>query len=259
VTGIFVYAGNQWITLRDETLPGTFVTGITADRVGNIWVGTTGGLAMFDGSSWHIYKRGDGLGGNHARQVCEDAQGHIWAFIYGNMNFLGLSCFDGRDWTFFKTGKDIPPGNIISGLEDFRQSGMILTRSGFGRYDGKSWFFPGPGQEIEGTRFFFLDTDTDGSAWITTDKGLFMDEGRNFSKKINPAGGTWEAVAMLCDSRGRTWVATALNEIYLHEGGTTRRFDSSHGLLKENVREIIEDKSGRIWLLYRKEAVFYQF
>lgn len=259
VNGLHVYAGQDWITLRDETLPSVYIHALLAGRNGNVWVGTPAGIAMFDGVGWRTFRRGDGLGGNNIRTIREDQSGNIWAFVYGNVNFLGLSRFDGGSWTFFSSGKEIPSGPLTSDPEFLSRYGLVLTRSGIAFFDGKDWNKAGPQDGLEGNQFFSMDVDTKGKVWVCTDKGLFRGDGKSFTPEYKPGAGSWEVVAMLCDTRGRIWVATATDEVYLHEDGKTRQFTASDGLLNESVREIVEDHSGRIWLLYRKGTALYQF
>ena len=44
-----------------DGLPADDVQALCEDRQGRLWVGTRGGLACYDGTSWRTYRRADGL------------------------------------------------------------------------------------------------------------------------------------------------------------------------------------------------------
>lgn len=259
VTGLNIHALTGWITLKDETLPNRYVTGLTLDGSGNVWVATVGGVARFDGTGWQIYRKADGLGGNNVRQICCDSQGRIWAFTYGGINLQGLNCFENGKWTFFESGRDIPSGNMTCTMEEFRQSNVLLTRSGFACLNGKTWMKSGVAENIEGSRFYTMEPDTAGVVYLSTDKGLFRGEAGSFNKIYAPGQGSWEVVAMMKDSHGRIWTAAEDGLIYLTTPTTTMIFGTSDGLPGEPAREIVEDAQGRIWAIFKRSAAVYEF
>jgi ligand-binding sensor domain-containing protein len=259
VQGLRIFTGTQWLVLGVETLPDEYVTHIIEAGNGDIWVSTTGGIGRFDGTAWEIFKPKDGIGRNVIRQIREDEDGRIWASITGSVAFQGLVCYDGGKWTQFISGKELPTGNILSSFDDFCRSDMILTRSGAAIFDGRGWYIPGPQDGLAGDHFYSMAADANGKVWISSDKGLFMGDGRNFNPVCLPASGEWEITAMLHDSRSRTWLATADHEIFLEKDGQIRQYYPSDGIPDENVRQFVEDESGQIWAIYRKAVALYEF
>lgn len=59
-------------------LADNFVQAITADHTGNIWIGTKGGISVFDGSAWISYIMDDGPGRNNIRCIVVDKTGVAW-------------------------------------------------------------------------------------------------------------------------------------------------------------------------------------
>ncbi len=56
-----------------------YIISLQVDRDGIVWCGTWGGgLARFDGSSWHNYTTADGLPANHIFMLYLDPQGQLW-------------------------------------------------------------------------------------------------------------------------------------------------------------------------------------
>ncbi|MXV16384.1 two-component regulator propeller domain-containing protein [Hufsiella ginkgonis] len=74
------------------------VRAIVEDRYGNFWLGTEGGLMLFDRKLKRVVKRyttADGLGSNYILTMQEDQAGFLWMSTYN-----GLSRFDPRTRKF---------------------------------------------------------------------------------------------------------------------------------------------------------------
>ena len=93
-------------------LPGQNVHAIALDGSGNMWFGTGGGLAKFDGTNWTVYSvSNSGLPDNSVYSMAIDGSGNKW--IGTNRN---LSRFDGTNWTIFNTSDSGLPNNTILSL-----------------------------------------------------------------------------------------------------------------------------------------------
>lgn len=55
-----------------------YIQCITADKDGNIWIGTRNGVSVYNGSSWISFTEKDGLTGNNVRCMKVDKEGVIW-------------------------------------------------------------------------------------------------------------------------------------------------------------------------------------
>ncbi len=259
VTGLNVFAKTEWIQVKEETLPGCYITDLTLDKTGNVWISTAGGVARFDGKGWEVYKKSDGLGGNNVRKIACDVDGNIWAFIYGGISFQGVSCYQQKGWRWFKGGKDIPEGEIINSPDDFLESGCWMTRDGFAFFDGNNFIRPGMEGGIEGDRYYALETDTAGNIYLATEKGLFQGDGRSFAPLLKPVSGTWEVTDILYDRQDRIWIATTDPVIYQISSSKTDQYSIQDGLPQEAARAFTEDAAGRIWVIYRKSLALFEF
>ncbi|MDB6109266.1 MAG: Histidine kinase [Pedosphaera sp.] len=61
---------------------------IHQDRSGQLWVGTQGGLARWDGQSWKVFATGDKPSGNIVRALADDAEGNLWIGTYEGLDVL---------------------------------------------------------------------------------------------------------------------------------------------------------------------------
>lgn len=95
--GVARHEGNEtlenWTAFTTkEGLADNFVQAITADKSGNVWFGTKGGISVFNGSVWTSYTENDGLISNNVLCIVVDKTGVVWI---GTDN--GVSSFnDGR-------------------------------------------------------------------------------------------------------------------------------------------------------------------
>jgi len=85
----------KWTVFNKENgLVDNFVQAIAADKKGNIWFGTKGGISVFDGSSWKSFTANDGLCSNNILCITEDNNGIVWfgtdtgVMSYHNREFI---------------------------------------------------------------------------------------------------------------------------------------------------------------------------
>ncbi|MDR2009041.1 MAG: T9SS type A sorting domain-containing protein [Bacteroidales bacterium] len=78
-------------------LPSNSVRSITTDKAGKTWVGTSGGLAVFDGNDWVVYTyNNSGLPSNYVSALAIDLDSNIWIGTYN-----GVAKFNGTDWEVY--------------------------------------------------------------------------------------------------------------------------------------------------------------
>lgn len=69
----------NWTTFTTkEGLVDNFVQAITADKNGQIWVGTKGGASLFDGAMWKSLTKDNGLISNNILSIAVDKSGVVW-------------------------------------------------------------------------------------------------------------------------------------------------------------------------------------
>ncbi len=81
--GVARHEGNEvmenWTAFTTEDgLVDNFVQAITADKNGNIWFGTKGGISVYDGSAWTSFTVNDGLISNNVLCIVVDKTDVIW-------------------------------------------------------------------------------------------------------------------------------------------------------------------------------------
>lgn len=81
--GVARHAGSN--TLKNWTVFNTgngltdnFVQSVTADHSGHVWIGTKGGVSVFDGSAWVSFTKDNGLNSNNILCIVVDKTGVVW-------------------------------------------------------------------------------------------------------------------------------------------------------------------------------------
>jgi hypothetical protein len=109
----------------------------------NLWIGTWGGLANFDGTNWTVYDTSNsGLHDNVVSSLAID-NGNIWI----GTEYDGLANFDGANWTVYNESNSPLPYDGISALAiDNSNNIWVGTGDYFGedggglaKFDGANW------------------------------------------------------------------------------------------------------------------------
>lgn len=147
-------AGDRTVLGARHGLPSDSLTAVAAGSGGDVWVAGVptgrnyrdGGVGRYDGTSWEVWRRCDGLARNEVTALFGDRHGRIWA---GHPDGA-LSVFDGRTWDRWAAvpaaGCTTPaprvgafgqgPGSFVHDDED---RVWLLGREGLTRYDGREW------------------------------------------------------------------------------------------------------------------------
>ena len=125
---------------QNTLLPLTVVYTLSEDRAGNIWIGTSDGLNVFNkrDSSMKRYTTKDGLPNNVICGICEDEQGNLWISTY-----LGISKFIVSENRFinYYAGDGLQGNEFTRGASFKDEKGQMY----FGGIYGITSFYP---QEI---------------------------------------------------------------------------------------------------------------
>lgn len=216
------------------------------DRRGDLWVGTLGqGLWRIR----HVEATGDrtletttvrtGLSSDGIRSLLEDREGNIWAGTSEGLNrltphrvtpvlSLGLVraidvTRDGRVWV--GTAEELIHFSETNGL----------------------WQTDQPNVPMPGIRA--LHADTDGSAIIATDDGLWRATGARIAPIAHPEARALTRVdAIASDHRGGLWIADRDRGLFHMRNGTLEAVGLSFGANDGRVISAYSDRSGRLWL-----------
>ncbi|OOG70572.1 hypothetical protein B0E43_18420 [Algoriphagus sp. A40] len=201
-----------------RTIGSKFITDLSFDEQGNLWVTTLGGLYFFDKKSRNTIflssneKDNESLSSFAAISVLPLIDETVWIGTNNGLDVLNA-----------KTGK----------IKHFKHNGEDL-------------------RSLSSNTIFDLFQDSKRNIWVATDKGLdlFESDSGDFKRVLSKAGAS--IISIFEDSKQRIWVNSYRSGLFLFDQETEvfNSFFDATGLIIDNmlVKGIAEDESGFLWL-----------
>jgi signal transduction histidine kinase/ligand-binding sensor domain-containing protein len=248
-------AGNVWFLTEvgvfragadslESVAPESNARTMTADRDGNLWVGTNGaGLVRLKNRTIRNFTKADGLPNNVVMTVLATADGKLWA---GN-NCGGLSWFDGSRFHTYDE-KDGLTNSCVNAMAEDSKHDLWVGTAGGGLYRFHAGHFRGFSQTdgLGSNTVTCLLSARDGSLWIATTDGLARLRDGVLRNYTTADGLSHRVVAnIFLDRNGVLWAAT---------NGGIDRFDGDKFvavLLSKDHREMYlagESPSGDLYV-----------
>ncbi len=144
-------------------------TDFTADREGNVWVSTGGGLYKYkDGSEIAHYTTADGLPGINTVLTHQDRHGNLWAGT-----FDGIAVLKGDRFADFKQAPDSPKGYVRAIYEDADGTLWFGTYGdGLVRYKDGKFFNYRVEDGLFNNGVFAILEDSRGNLWMSSNRGI---------------------------------------------------------------------------------------
>lgn len=275
------YTRTLWRT--QDGLPENIVQAIAEDRDGYLWIGTTGGLVLFDGAHFQPFRDRNGktIPDNSIFCLLASRDGSLWAgteggglvhIMAGRMQVFsqkegltnsfvrsitedslghvwvgtdnGLFLVDDRRVKRVDTPSPSEPLPIHSIYEDTNHRLWVGGARLFNLEDGRQHDYTLPGIYSQNKIKTILQT-SDKELWIGTVSGLLHQEHERFQ----PVPQIHATVRILREtSDGTLWIGTIGGGLWSYRHGAFTRVDRE-GLLPSNtVLNISEDSDHRIWI-----------
>ncbi|RAV28213.1 hybrid sensor histidine kinase/response regulator transcription factor [Sinomicrobium soli] len=253
-----------------EGLRYTWVWDIMKDSEGFIWCSTQEGAFRYDGLSFEQFnaRTTPALRSDRVNTIYEDHNNTLW-FATGS----GLSRYNRQQNTFTHFNrasfKNLPSDNILYITEDREQRLWIATTGGLCLLDteDKKIISPVPHtspafrKATKAVTAMLNDSQerlwiggTDGHLWLLNPDGSFkgfpLTEDKGY-KKIN---------VIREDAHGYLWIGFSnhgLIQFNPVSGKTASHFTAENGLPHNEVRDILEDHTGNIWIGSEKGIALY--
>ncbi len=252
------------------------------DSRGYIWAGTLGGLSRFDGLGFVNYDRQDGLPGNQVNCFLELNNGDLLVGMNGALavvNGQGISSIPlpekFKEASVNALLNDSRTGQILVGTDEglltlsgntisdpefsghvramctllngdvlvtMKEGLYVLSLSGF-----KPYWEPSAEEDLS---FFEATQSPDGFVWVAT-KGaglLKLFEGKEVYRYNHQGEMVSSTLTGILQSRkGEFWLCSRFG-FTRTDGLHFKHFDNTNGLPVPDVRDIMEDREGNIWL-----------
>ena len=228
--------------------------------------------------------RREGLLSDEVRALCEDSNGSVWIGSRRGLSRLSQSNIrtvlnrgasdsfvtavtvdrDGATWTATATGltrrrgaaertyteHDGLPGRIVSALHEDRQGTLwAATTLGVARLVGHR-FIPLSTRagSVWGYQIRSITSQSDGTVWLCDqERGLFRWKDGTIDSLGNTTGRR-KAYVVHADRADRVWIGFWAGGLSVFDRGHISNYSTDEGLPPGSVNDIVEDRSGRIWV-----------
>jgi signal transduction histidine kinase/ligand-binding sensor domain-containing protein/CheY-like chemotaxis protein/HPt (histidine-containing phosphotransfer) domain-containing protein len=254
--------GSGLLRLRDgkfasagepEGLRGNLTWTVAARSSGGLWVGSDGGLSIYqDGRFKHVA----GPRGHDrvaVRAVLEDRRKTLWVGTEG----AGAYRLDQHGMTLFNRHNGLSGDTVKALVEDGQGRIWVGTNDGLdvivgGKITSMRSLLGTSGP----TAVHLIDEDRAGNLWVATQtQGLFV-IGAHGTRHLGMADGLpsdW-VIAIHEDDRGAVWLGTT-DGLALWRDGKLISLTRSGGPLRETIMQVLEDDAHQLWLTTNKGLV----
>lgn len=248
-----ITAGND-----EQGLSSRNIHRLMLDSFGNIWVGnfSTGiDVIKHEESPFRLldYLKEDSRGrsvSNHVWSICQDHNNNIWvggenriSMFQDNIEkiHIDLTRYLTRSYAQVRSLFDDRKGSLWIGLFDDGLLQMNLMTKRISRV-----VMSKPNLDVN-----CISMDTDGRIWIGHEYGLisFMNGKIHTEPSLNSVISSTAVYGIQRDTKGRLWVATLLNGIFIfnRDGHLMEHKTVQHGLSDNKVFNLYLDRRGWMW------------
>jgi streptogramin lyase len=232
-------------------LPASTVTSIVIDKANNKCMATTGGgLAIFDGSQWTVYKNpGSTFIYTGVYALTTDKKGDLWMSVDSWSN-KALVQFDGSTWTVHSNGTDLP-GDVLRSLAFDPSGNLWIGTGGKGlvKY-GLGWtHYPLVPSGTTGSDVSVVATDSSGNLWYTAG-GLSKFDGVNwttYTASDSPLPNS-PIRSITIEKNNTIWIGTWGGGVAKFDGVNWTIYTHSNGLADDYVNDVVVDKHNNKWI-----------
>ena len=226
------------------TAPYGMVHNLLVTQDGDVYAGTTVGLARLEGEIFELVRDGDPVLGAEVRAMTVDRQGQIWVGSRG-----GLAVGDGETWQCRDEGDWLDPSGVL-GLAQHQQGGMWVA-TGVGLYRGVGSDLeriPLEGADYPASRIWQIHADPSGALWLSAETaGLFRVSGGTL-ESIERDGRVIDSLFAYEDADDALWLGAFGSGLHRFRAGPFRCWGEAEGLVGDAVRVVAPARDGGVWV-----------
>lgn len=236
----------------DGGLPSDSVTAVIQTRDGFLWVGTSAGVARFDGFKFTELPLASALAAAttnqpiHITALCEDSLGYLWIGTEQD----GLFELARGALRHFTRTQGLLDAGVTSLAADQRGEVWIGTPSGLNLWNGESFTAFTTRDGLPDDYVSGVNVARSGTVWITTRVGMCrFTNGRivPYEFQTESQGRSPQYLGAYEDQRGNLW---AFGDTYLINLAEGKRFNYFRSSESASVRiwSLCEGRDGRLWI-----------
>ena len=240
---------------------GNFVTYITEDYRGNIWVSSMedwesrGGITVFSEGGTTVYNPGNGLQAQHILSMIEDKEKNI---LIADRN-AGLFIYKGDHFISYPAPEFLASNDVSTLAQDATGRYWFGTQKGLSLYnpqrkEGDRIKLTGFPASLEGSRINIIRPDRNGNVWIATSNDEVFrydlkEDNYRFDLALNSKLQSRRIFAMETDMSDNLWLGTDAALIRWNDKkkeDTTYTHFNGHSV--SNITSLFYDSRGFLWI-----------
>ena len=238
---------DDWLLRTWQTkdgLPQNTVNATVQTRDGFLWVGTSGGLARFDGARFRSFGLQDGLRSVYVSCLWEDRSGTLWVGTTGG----GISRWENGRFSS-PPEPDVLAGTHVQAMAGERDGVLwIGTERGLFKRQRETITKVGPEDGLPPGQIRALLVDSRGVLWVSVLlKGLFQRSSDAFVMVSEGKGGLESTYSLMEDRDGAVWAGCEASLWQIHQGLWTR-YTRTNGVPGSSIFSLAQGSQGPLWV-----------
>ena len=187
----------------------------------------------------------NGLAQSQIFSMLQDTSGRLWLGTLGG----GINIYDGKSFKTLTTEDGLSNDLIYKIYQDEKGLIWIATYDGLNTYDGKKFKTYTTSDGLPNNFIFDITQDKNGIIWVGTYSGAAKLVDGKFVKITDNLILKESKIFTICfDSKNRGWFGTERKGLVKLENNKYTVYNTKNNLGNNNVRTIIEDKLGNVWI-----------
>jgi signal transduction histidine kinase/ligand-binding sensor domain-containing protein len=242
--GLARFQGDRFVASAEGGRDSDLVRCLLEDREGDLWMGANNGLTRLRDDAFTVYGKTEGLPSDEPNTVFQDHAGRIWVGFHEG----GLMLFSG-DRRRFSPSDGMPETEVFSIRESANHDLLLSTRVGLVRMHGSGFSTTIPPDPLSRRIVFDALEDSAGRLWLAGPAGLFEVQGQQIRTVLPGGAATASSVVTLCETRdGALWAGTFGKGLWRIQDKDVRSYSLATGLSSDNIRELYQDPDGTLWI-----------
>lgn len=245
--GLFIFDPiTGWFYLnRTNGLPQDWVCSLTEDREKNLWVGTSGGLALLRERKVTMFGPPDDWQGRPVYSIARTHAGSVWAATEG----AGLYYFNAGRWEHYGAAEGLANEFVWSVFEDSQNQIWAGTWGG-GLFRLEQGSFVAQTNLIAtADPVVALKESPPGTIWVGTGAGLVRMRSNaleRFAKFGGAAAGDVRVIE--AGANGDVWIGTQGSGLGRWRNEEFKTFSTKDGLAENFILSLLSEPDGTLWI-----------
>ncbi len=264
---------------KDNLVLNADITCMATDSKGTVWVGTSEGLAKWDGSAWTNITP-DVIGMNAVRDIVVTPTDKVYisGVIADEKSLIGgaLAFYNGQGWTNWNSIAATAPDTLLQNLVLDANNHLWMTlgkhNKGLAKFDGKNWKTFNIGSGLPSDEITTIATNKSGKMFFAAPKGILEYDGTNWSLKpysngfgsklteeLGKRNGQLDVNSLMVEDNGALWLGLRNGGVYnMRNVHSDRFYEPGNSLVPAaNVMQILVDPTGAKWMLTGERSDYW--